>query len=67
MKTAVALLSSAFLLASSMIAAEPQKAPELAFTLPGQGQKLLSQYRGKVVALEFIFVIVDNGHEDIVD
>jgi len=38
-----------------MIAAEPQKAPELAFTVPGQGQKLLSQYRGKVVALEFIF------------
>lgn len=33
----------------------PRKAPELAFTVPGQGQKLLSQYRGKVVALEFIF------------
>jgi len=32
-----------------------RKAPELAFTVPGQGQKLLSQYRGKVVALEFIF------------
>jgi thiol-disulfide isomerase/thioredoxin len=31
-----------------------RKAPELAFNLPGQGQKLLSQYRGKVVALEFI-------------
>lgn len=31
-----------------------RKAPELAFTIPGQGQKLLSQYRGKVVALEFI-------------
>ena len=30
------------------------KAPELAFTVPGQGQRLLSQYRGKVVALEFI-------------
>jgi thiol-disulfide isomerase/thioredoxin len=26
----------------------------LAFTVPGQGQKLLSQYRGKVVGLEFI-------------
>jgi peroxiredoxin len=42
----------------SLIAAEPgtlRKAPELAFTLPGEGQKLLSQYRGKVVALEFIF------------
>jgi peroxiredoxin len=32
----------------------PRKAPELAFTVPGEGQKLLSQYRGKVVALEFI-------------
>ena len=31
-----------------------RKAPELAFTLPGQGDRLLSQYRGKVVALEFI-------------
>jgi thiol-disulfide isomerase/thioredoxin len=31
-----------------------RKSPELAFTIPGQGQKLLSEYRGKVVALEFI-------------
>ena len=31
-----------------------RKAPELAFTLPGQGEHLLSQYRGKAVALEFI-------------
>jgi peroxiredoxin len=31
-----------------------RKSPELAFKLPGQGDKLLSQYRGKVVALEFI-------------
>ena len=31
-----------------------RKAPELAFNLPGQGQVLLSHYRGKVVALEFI-------------
>jgi cytochrome oxidase Cu insertion factor (SCO1/SenC/PrrC family) len=35
--------------------ATPRKAPEFAFSIPGQGQKLLSQYRGKVVALEFIF------------
>src|SRR5580700_2974247 len=35
-------------------AAALRKAPELAFTLPGEGEKLLSQYRGKVVALEFI-------------
>src|SRR5882724_4742219 len=32
-----------------------RKAPELSFTLPGKGQQLLSQYRGKVVALEFIY------------
>ena len=31
-----------------------RKSPELQFSLPGQGEKLLSQYRGKVVALEFI-------------
>lgn len=31
-----------------------RKSPELAFSIPGQGAKLLSQYRGKVVALEFI-------------
>jgi len=33
----------------------PHKAPELAFKIPGQGDKLLSQYRGKVVALELVF------------
>lgn len=33
---------------------EVRKAPELAFNLPSQGQKLLSQYRGKVVMIEFI-------------
>ena len=46
----------AFALAAGSIwaAGEGRKAPELAFTVPGQGQKLLSQYRGKVVALEFI-------------
>jgi thiol-disulfide isomerase/thioredoxin len=32
----------------------PRKAPELAFTVPGHGDELLSQTRGKVVALEFI-------------
>jgi thiol-disulfide isomerase/thioredoxin len=31
-----------------------RKSPELAFKIPGQGERLLSQYRGKVVALEFI-------------
>jgi thiol-disulfide isomerase/thioredoxin len=32
-----------------------RKAPELTFSLPGKGTQQLSQYRGKVVALEFIF------------
>lgn len=37
---------------------ELRKAPELAYSVPAGGKqvpKLLSQYRGKVVALEFIF------------
>lgn len=58
MKKVVASLTTLFLAAVSLTAAESgalRKAPELAFTIPGQGQKLLSQYRGKVVALEFIF------------
>jgi thiol-disulfide isomerase/thioredoxin len=53
-----ASIASFLLAATSLIAADTnpgRKAPELAFTVPGQGQKLLSQYRGKVVALEFIF------------
>ena len=55
---AIASLAVLIPSAPSLSAAEvetPRKAPELAFTIPGQGQKLLSQYRGKVVALEFIF------------
>jgi hypothetical protein len=47
-----AALASTYLLAAD--SAAPRKAPELAFTVPGQGERLLSQYRGKVVALEFI-------------
>jgi thiol-disulfide isomerase/thioredoxin len=46
-----------FALVSGLLLAQsgtPRKAPELSFVLPGQGEKLLSQYRGKVVALEFI-------------
>jgi thiol-disulfide isomerase/thioredoxin len=49
---ALVALSAAGLLFAQTNA--PRKAPELAFNIPGQGQKLLSQYRGKVVALEFI-------------
>ncbi len=58
MKKVVASLTTLFIAAVSLAAAETgslRKAPELAFTIPGQGQKLLSQYRGKVVALEFVF------------
>ena len=40
-----------------------RKAPELAFNIPGQGQKLLSQYRGKVVALEFILTTCPHCQE----
>ena len=32
-----------------------RKAPELSFNIPGKGPQLLSQYRGKVVALGFIY------------
>jgi peroxiredoxin len=36
-------------------AASLRKAPELTFTIPSEGQKQLSAYHGKVVALEFIY------------
>ena len=54
------ILVSAVLLAASagffVSAAEsPRKAPEFSFSVPGKGPQLLSQYVGKVVALEFIF------------
>lgn len=58
MKRVFAPLAAFAFAAASLIAADTntvRKAPELAFTIPGQGQKLLSQYRGKVVALEFIW------------
>ena len=45
-------------LTGSLIAADApplRKAPELSVAIPGQGQRQLSDYRGKVVALEFIF------------
>lgn len=58
MKKILAALSGILFLGTMCVAADApgvRKAPELAFTIPGQGSKLLSQYRGKVVALEFIF------------
>jgi thiol-disulfide isomerase/thioredoxin len=51
---AFALGACGIVFGQSATPATPRKAPELAFHLPGQGEKLLSQYRGKVVALEFI-------------
>ncbi len=53
-------LVSAYLVAQTNTG---RKAPELAFTLPGQGDKLLSQYRGKVVALEFILTTCPHCQE----
>ena len=58
MKKVLGLLACVAVVAASLLAAETapvRKAPELAFSIPGEGQKLLSQYRGKVVALEFIW------------
>ncbi|MBV9304315.1 MAG: TlpA family protein disulfide reductase [Acidobacteriaceae bacterium] len=58
MKKIFALAAGVASIAVLLFATEtntPRKAPELAFSVPGQGQKLLSQYRGRVVALEFIF------------
>ncbi len=60
--TAIALgLVSAYLVVAQTNTG--RKAPELAFTLPGQGDKLLSQYRGKVVALEFILTTCPHCQE----
>jgi len=59
--TGPAVLVSSFLISSlpALSQALPglpplRKAPELSFKLPGGQKKQLSQYRGKVVALEFI-------------
>ena len=51
---AIAVAAACFA-GAQLSAQEPRKAPELAINVPGQGTKLLSQYRGKVVALFFIF------------
>jgi len=46
-------LSSCF----ALIAAPPmlKRAPEISFTIPSQGQRRLSDYLGKIVAIEFIY------------
>lgn len=57
LKNLVLLSGIAFVLALCLPPANAQelrKAPELAYTIPGQGERLLSQYHGKVIALEFI-------------
>ncbi|HYO84037.1 MAG TPA: TlpA disulfide reductase family protein [Bryobacteraceae bacterium] len=46
---------SSYLLLPLLAVDVPRKAPEFVIHLPDGGQKLLSQYRGKVVALEFLF------------
>lgn len=51
---AFSLCLSMLALAGLVYAQDSRKAPELSFTVPGQGERLLSQLRGKVVALEFI-------------
>jgi thiol-disulfide isomerase/thioredoxin len=46
------------LLTGSLLAADlelPRPAPKLVYNIPGKGPQDLSQYLGKVVALEFIF------------
>ncbi len=57
-KTLFSITCLATLLASLVFSAgtaDVRKAPELTYSVPGKGEQLLSQYRGKVVALEFIF------------
>lgn len=50
-----AILISALALVPVFAAEVPRKAPELVVQLPEGGQKLLSDYRGKVVCVEFLF------------
>jgi peroxiredoxin len=50
-------LASAFTVSGTLLASSttPRQAPEIAWTVPGQGQQTLRQYLGKVVALEFVY------------
>lgn len=48
------LLSAAALLLNADAVENVRKAPDLSFIVPGHGQHTLAQYKGKVVALEFI-------------
>jgi len=49
----MALAAASFVVAD--VADNVRKAPEFTFSIPGKGPQSLSQYLGKVVALEFIF------------
>jgi AhpC/TSA family len=53
--TSILLMLLAATWASPGAPPTPRPAPELAWTVPGQGQQMLRQYLGKVVALEFIY------------
>jgi thiol-disulfide isomerase/thioredoxin len=58
MKSIFAIVTASVLVGISLLAADSgslRKAPDLTFNLPGKGPQQLSDYRGKVVALEFIF------------
>lgn len=59
MKRAAISVLFAVVMASSLLAGDALEkvhpAPPLAFIVPGMGNETLSAYRGKVVALEFIF------------
>jgi len=58
MKAILAAISASFLTGISLFgtdAASLRKAPDFTFSLPGKGPQQLNQYRGKVLALEFIF------------
>jgi thiol-disulfide isomerase/thioredoxin len=56
MKRIASVLCGITLLAASLPAAEvPRPAPKLVYNIPGKPPQELSQYLGKVVALEFIF------------
>jgi thiol-disulfide isomerase/thioredoxin len=57
-KRVIVALAAFAVLGGTVFAADDEsvrKAPQFTFTIPGQGQKQLSDYHGKVVALEFIY------------
>ena len=50
------LIAGLLLSGLALMGAEvPRQSPEYALTLPGGQQELLSKYKGKVVAMEFLF------------